>query len=313
MMEDKASTIFVLGSFVMGFTIRTERLPVIGETLIGDHFNLGIGGKGFNQAIAAKRAGGYVNILLCTGKDEFGEIARKTLIKEDISTKFLLELENTSSGCGFVTLLTSGENTIVIDLGANQKLDIDKVEMARAEIAKSKILMAQLEIPIDSVTHAFEIAKRNNCVTILNPAPAKELPAALLKNVDILTPNETEAKIIVGFDPDADVALDTITEKLLLTGVKNIIMTRGKHGAVMISKRETVHVAAPKINALDPTGAGDCFNGNLAAALVQGKSIKEAAEAAVIAGAYCAQYLGVFDGLPFQHELIRFKENVQYT
>lgn len=312
-MQDNISKIFVLGSFVMGFTIKTKRLPVVGETLIGNSFNLGIGGKGFNQAIAAKRAGGSVNILLCTGEDQFGEIAKQTLFNEDISTKFLFEIAGASSGCGFVTLLTSGENAILIDPGANLKLDVQKLEMARTEIAESKILMAQLEIPIESVAYAFEIAKKRNCLTILNPAPAQLLPVALLKNTDILTPNETEAKIILGLDPAADISIDLLVEKLRATGVKNIIITRGKHGALIISDKETIPVLAPQIIAVDPTGAGDCFNGHLAAALLQEKSIEEAVKIAVLAGAYCTQYMGVFDGLPSQQDLMRFREKVKHT
>ncbi|TDG35353.1 ribokinase [Pedobacter changchengzhani] len=312
-MKDETPSVFVLGSFVMGFTIKTKCLPTIGETVIGSNFNLGIGGKGFNQAIAAKRAGANVNILVCTGNDEFGEIAKKTLLNEGISIDNLIALENESSGCGFVTLLTSGENTILIDPGANLKLDVAKVEAVKDAIIKSKILMAQLEIPINSVTYAFEIAKKNNLLTILNPAPAQKLPLALLKNIDILTPNETEAKIILGLDPDADIAIDLLAEKLLNTGVKTIILTRGKHGALIISNNDNKTIAAPKIDAVDSTGAGDCFNGNLVAALLQGKTVEEAVNIAVLAGAYCAQYLGVFDGLPSQKQLIEFKETVQYT
>ena len=313
MIEHKASEIFVLGSFVMGFTIKTKRLPVIGETLMGDHFNLGVGGKGFNQAIAAARAGASVNTLLCIGDDYFGSLAKGILLKEGMSTDYLHEIGGASSGCGFVTLLDSGENTIVIDSGANKLLNPSLVEKASNMIAKSKILMAQLEIPMEAVEVAFELGKRNGCLNILNPAPARTLSKELLKNTDILTPNETEAKIILGIAPDADIDLATVADRLLSTGVRTIIITMGKNGALIISEDGTTRIPAPKIEAVDPTGAGDCFNGNLAAALAEGKSIKEAVEWAVIGGAFCAKHLGVIDGLPYRKDLLNFKQDLKYN
>lgn len=303
--------IFVIGSFVMGLTIRAARLPVAGETLMGHGSNLGVGGKGFNQAVAASRAGTNVQIILCIGRDTFGKIARETLEKEHIATDYLFELENESSGCGFVTLLDSGENTIIIDAAANNKLTPEMVKSASGEIAKSKILMAQLEVSDDTVEEAFILAKAHNCLTILNPAPARKIPLSILKNTDILTPNETEAKIILGLPPGDNISPEAVAEKLLLTGVKTIIMTRGKKGALIISEKEMINICAQKIETTDPTGCGDCFNGNLAHALAKGNTIKEAVESAVYAGTYCAQYLGVIDGLPTSEELLGFIKSFQ--
>jgi ribokinase len=295
--------IFVVGSFVTGITIRVLRQPVIGETLIGNDFNLGPGGKGFNQAIAASRAGAIVNVILCTGKDIFAEMAEKTLEKEGISTELLFKMGHINTGCGLVTLLQSGENSIIIDIGANAKLNPEMISQATEHIAKSKVLMAQLEVPDEAIEKALFLGKKHGCVTILNPAPARLLLPAILKNTDILTPNETEAKILLGIAPDADVPLIQISQGLLALGIKIIIMTRGKHGAVIITKKEIIEIPAPTIIPFDSTGAGDCFNGNLACALAKGIPLKEAVKRAVYAGAFCTQYLGVIDGLPHTGKL----------
>lgn len=295
--------IFVVGSFVTGVTIRVLRQPVMGETLIGNDFNLGPGGKGFNQAVAASRAGALVNVILCTGKDVFAEMAEKTLEKERISTELLFKMEHTNTGCGLVTLLHSGENSIIIDIGANGKLNPRMIDKAIKHIANSKIVMAQLEVPDEAIERAFFLGKKHGCTTMLNPAPARLLLPAILKNTDILTPNETEAKILLGIAPDADVPLMQIAQELLTLGIKTIIMTRGRHGAVIITKKEIIEMPAPQIIPLDSTGAGDCFNGNLACALAKGIPLKEAVKRAVYAGAFCTQHLGVIDGLPHAAKL----------
>ncbi len=295
--------IFVVGSFVTGVTVRVLRQPVPGETLIGTDFNLGPGGKGFNQAVAASRAGASVNLILCTGRDLFAEIAEKALQKEHISTELLFKMEHCNTGCGLVTLLHSGENSIIIDIGANGKLNSGMISLASKHIAKSKMVMAQLEVPDEAIEKAFFIGKQHGCITMLNPAPARSLLSGILKNTDILTPNETEAKVLLGFAPDADIPAMHIAQKLLALNVQIIIMTRGKHGAVIITKKEIIEIPAPQITPLDSTGAGDCFNGNLACALAKGVPLKEAVTRAVYAGALCAQYLGVIDGLPHAAKL----------
>ena len=290
--------IFVVGSFVTGVTIRVLRQPVPGETLIGTDFNIGPGGKGFNQAVAASRAGALVHLILCTGNDLFSEMAEATLQEEHISTELLFKIENINTGCGMVTLLNSGENSIIIDIGANVKLTSSMISQATEHISKSKIVMAQLEVPDEAIERAFLLGKKHGCITMLNPAPARFLLPSILNNTDILTPNETEAKILLGLAPDADEPIKQIANKLLALGIKTIIMTRGEHGVVIITKKEIIEITAPQIIPLDSTGAGDCFNGNLACALARGLPLKEAVKRAVYAGAFCVEYLGVIDGLP---------------
>ncbi len=290
--------IFVVGSFVTGVTVRVSRQPVAGETLIGCDFNLGPGGKGFNQAVAASRAGAIVSVILCTGKDIFAQMAETVLLKEHISTDLLFKIDGINTGCGLVTLLHSGENSIIIDIGANGKLTAEMIKQSTEFIANSKIVMAQLEVPDEAVEMAFLLGKEYGCITMLNPAPARPFLPGIINNTDILIPNESEAKIILGLPPDTDMPVMDIARKLGALNVKTIVMTRGKHGAVIITKKEIIEIAAPEIKPIDSTGAGDCFNGNLACALAKGIPLKEAVVRAVYAGAYCTQYLGVIDGLP---------------
>jgi ribokinase len=300
--------IFVVGSFIMGLTIEVSRLPVAGETLMGHSFNQDVGGKGFNQAMAAARAGAKVKIIMCIGRDNFGNAAKKAMREEDISADHLFELENEKTGCGFVSLMESGDNAIIIDAAANNKLSAAMIRMAGEEIAKSSIVMAQLEIPDEGVEEAFMIAKAHNCLTILDPAPAREIPLNILRNTDILTPNETEAKIMLGIAPGEHLPTKELAGMLLQTGVRTIIMTRGSEGALIITQDDIKNIPAPKLDIKDTIGCGDCFNGNLAKALSDGKTIEEAVSLAIYAGSYSAQYLGVSKGLPNAGQLRQFIE-----
>lgn len=304
--------IFILGSFIMGLTIKVSRFPIPGETLCGNDFSLDVGGKGFNQAMAATRAGAKVKIMMCIGKDDFGHAAKRAMKLENISADHLFELENEKTGCGFVSLLESGDNAIIIDAAANNRLSAAMVRSATEDIAKSSIVMAQLEILDEAVEEAFILGKMHNCLTILNPAPARKIPLSILRNTDILTPNETEAKIILGVAPHDQMSIEKIAEQLLHTGVQTIIMTRGSEGALIITQKEIRNIPAPKIDAKDTTGCGDCFNGNLAKALSDGKSMEEAVRLAVYAGSYSAQYLGVSKGFPDAAHLRKFIETFDH-
>lgn len=299
----RGQEIFVVGSFVAGITIRVARQPAPGETLMGNGFHLGPGGKGFNQAVAASRAGASVNLILCTGNDAFGDMAAASLASEQLPAEFLFRLDDIHTGCGVVTLLPSGENSIVVDAGANGWLSAEMIRLASKKIAASNIVMSQLEVPDDATAEAFALAKQRGCTTILNPAPARPLPPHIIRNTDILTPNETEARILLGLEPDIPAPSAQIVEGLRFIGFNTIILTRGSKGALIITDDLILEMPAPKIRAVDPTGAGDCFNGNLAAALTAGISLVDAVQRAVYAGAFCAGHLGVMDGIPTAQHL----------
>lgn len=298
--------VFVVGSFVVGLTIRVPRQPVSGESLMGTGFDLGPGGKGFNMAIAAARAGASVSQILCIGWDLFGEKALNVIRQEKLSVQHVHQIRDIHTGCGFVTLLPSGENTIVLDAGANQWMTPLLVQDAEAAIACSRVVVAQLEVPDDAVEMAMRLGRKHGCLTILNPAPARCLSASLLQYVDILTPNETEVRLLLGLPPDDATPTEVLAQQLLTLGPGTMVITRGKLGALLVTANKVEYIPAPSILAVDPTGAGDCFNGILACRLAAGTSLADAVRRAVQGGAYCAGKLGVINGLPTTFELDEF-------
>jgi ribokinase len=303
------SNIFVVGSYVEGLTIRVPRQPVVGENIAGDSFNMGPGGKGTNQAIAVARLGASVNLLACIGDDIFGEMALKLYKQENISTDTIYQTPNAYSGVGFVNVLPSGENWITVDMGANMQMTPQHVSDCQNLIAKSDIIMTQFEVPEEAVLEAMQLGKQHNIITMLNPAPARPTHPDLFAHVDILTPNSTEVRILLGLAPDDPTPTQTLARRLLDYGVQTIVVTLGKEGALIVTKEAIVEVPAIPIKAVDVTGSGDSFNAALAVQLSQGASVQEAVHEAVYAGAYTAMHLGVIDGLPTRTQLDTFKQN----
>jgi ribokinase len=227
--------IVVIGSFVVGLTIRAPRTPVLGESLVGDSFDLGPGGKGTNQAIAAARLGARVNLLACLGDDIFADMALGLYRQEGIALDHIQHIPGINTGVGFVTLLPSGENSIIVDLGANQRMTPAHVEAAEPIIARSDIVMAQFEVPSETISRALELGRRHGAMTILNPAPARSVTPDLLAQVDLLTPNETETRLLLGLSPADPTPTPELAERLLKLGVEQIVVTRGKEGALIVT------------------------------------------------------------------------------
>lgn len=302
------SDLFFLASVVIGLTIRVPRAPLVGETLVGDSFDLGPGGKGLNQAIAARRQGAAVALIGAVGDDLLASVALQTIDSEGLDGSQILRLKGIHTGVGFVTLdAASRDNTIVIDPGANLRLTPDHVKGRERDIAQSALLVSPLELPTDTVTEGFCIARRHGVKTLLNPAPARPLPAELLAMTDLLTPNEVEARMLLGLPPDDTTGPETLGRQLIAElGVGQIVMTLGRRGAMVFSDDGVFPVAPIEISAVDPTGAGDCFNATLAVGVVNGMSLVDAAHRAAAAGAYCAGHLGVIGGLPTTAQLDAF-------
>lgn len=290
----------------MGLTIRVPRAAAPGESLMGNEFDMGPGGKGFNLALAIHRAGGEVGLVMSIGRDLFGQYALDTLIREGLPTDHIEQVDGQPTGCGFVTLLPSGENSIVINAGANNYLRPEHLIKLEAQIQTSAVVITQLEVSPDVNETAMVLGKKHGCLTILNPAPARPISARTLAHVDILTPNETEARVLLGLTPDSEVPTEVLAQRLLDLGPGTIVLTQGKRGALIATPQGTRTIASPTIELVDSTGAGDAFNGHLACQLAQGKSVEEAVEQAVLAGAYCAGKLGVIAGLPTVQELDDF-------
>jgi ribokinase len=305
----KRKPVFVVGSFVAGVTVRVPRCPEAGETLAGDLFDLGPGGKGTNQAVTVARLGGDTSILGRLGDDLFGQMAIDLYKAEGIDYSEVKSVSGEHTGCGIVTL-TPNDNRIALYPGANLRLTIEDVRHSAEKIRQSAVVLAQLEIPIEAVVEAMLMGKQGNACTILNPAPAQPLPDKIWPLIDIITPNETEARILTGRSPSDRAPVEQLAAELRQRGVKTVIITRGAEGVVIFDDKGVRHVPAPTIKLLDPTGAGDTFNGVLAAMLAEGKSLDEAVGWAVLGGAWCARHLGVINGIPTWETLVNFRDEV---
>lgn len=289
--------ITVVGSFAVGMTLRTSHMPVFGETLLGSDFDMGPGGKGSNQAVGVARLGADAYFAGIIGNDKLGEIALDLYAKEGVQTSFLQISDQMATGVGFIILNEAGENGIILDMSANKLMDAAFAEDIEDQIARSDIVMAVLEIPAEAAIKAMELGKKHNVKTILNPAPAQPLPPDVFKNIDYLTPNETELRILLNLAPDDVTPTSELVQKLRSYGVGNLIVTLGENGAVLLTESGLEHVPGLPVDVVDSTGAGDAFNAGLAVALAADKPLLEAVRLANCAGAIACTKLGVVPSL----------------
>jgi ribokinase len=296
----------VAGSFAVGLTLRSSRLPAAGETVLAGDFDLGPGGKGSNQAVQIARMGERVELVGMIGTDDFGDIAVNMYSLEGVGIKRLERTPERNTGVGFIILDESGENRILLDPGANELFAPAHIQAARELIADSSVVVTQLEIPIDTAAAAMAAAREEGAVAVLNPAPARELEGSVLENVDILTPNQTEARILAGLAPDDPIDDLDVCGELMRRGVTTVVLTRGPRGASIVTSEGVEHVDAFPTDVVDSTGAGDAFNGTLATALAQGMTLTEAVRRACGAGALACTKLGVIPALPTVTELDEF-------
>ncbi|SDL14557.1 ribokinase [Aliiruegeria lutimaris] len=263
--------IVILGVFVADTAYRAERQPRMGETILGHSFALGPGGKGSNQAVAAAMAGGEVHFVSRLGIDPFADMARATWAKAGVIPEITEDAESYTGAAYIFVEQGSGNNAIIVAPGAAGRIAVSDIE-ARADLIRSAdVFVTQLEQPMAAAYRALEVARSGGVRTILNPAPAAEIPAEMLALCDYVTPNESEAEGITGIAvtsvSDAERAADALLEK----GVGAAIITLGENGALYRDPRQTVHVPAFRVgDVVETTGAGDAFNGALAAALARG-------------------------------------------
>ncbi|MCK3685545.1 ribokinase [Maribellus sp. YY47] len=299
----KANTILVVGSSNTDMVVKTSHFPLPGETILGGEFLMNPGGKGANQAVAARRLGGEVVFVGKTGNDIFGKQAVQLLAEEGIDTKHILVDENSPSGVALITVDGKGENNIVVASGANGTL-VPKDLAELGEILKaSGMVLLQLEIPLETVAYVADLAVGLQKKVILNPAPAQALPDSLLKGLYLITPNETEASQLTGIEVnDRDSALEA-AKALVAKGVQNVIVTMGSAGAFVLSTEYTGMVEAPKVTAVDTTAAGDTFNGALAVFLSEGMKMQEAVRLACVAASVSVTRNGAQASVPFRNEI----------
>ncbi|GAA4467150.1 ribokinase [Phytohabitans houttuyneae] len=285
--------VVVVGSANLDLVVTAPALPRPGETVLGGEFTTVPGGKGANQAVAAARAGGRVSFVGAVGDDDFARPQRDNLVAADVDVSRLRTVPG-PSGVALIAVDQHAENLIVVAPGANAALAGLSPE-DRAEVARADVLLCQLEIPVETVAEAAATARANGTVVVLNAAPARTLPAAVLSTVDLLVVNEGEAEVLAGRPAEPGDLLDL---------VPRVVMTLGARGAAYADRDGLrLDVAAPAVTAVDTTAAGDAFTGALAVAWAEGRPVEEAVRWACAAGAVCATRPGASSSLPTRAEI----------
>lgn len=293
--------IVVVGSINMDLVVRSPHLPQPGETILGRDFKTFPGGKGANQAVAASRLGGHVKMIGRVGNDAFGTELLRTLQNDRVDTTFVQRAADAPSGVALITVEDAGQNTIVVASGANAKVTPADVDAAEAAFDGAAVLLLQLEIPLPTVRHAIEVAKKHRVRVLLNPAPAQPLETQLLSLVDYLVPNQIELALLTGA-----ASLEQGVAQLQSLGVKQVVVTLGGDGVAVFEAEKTYRLAPHPVNVVDTTAAGDAFVGGFAVALVEGRSTREAAEWGNAAGGLAVTRAGAQPSLPTRAELIAF-------
>lgn len=291
--------IVVVGSFNADLTSYLARMPRPGETVHGDRFVTGAGGKGSNQAVAAARLGAEVTFIGRVGKDVFAELAYEIWDAEGVNRDFVSADDEVATGVAPILVDSSGENMIVVVLGANLRVQAADIDAARARIAAADVLVTQLEINLDMTRYALETAKQLGVATILNPAPAAAIPQSLIDLADYLTPNETELETLSGSAGESAAA----ARGLLTRADQRAVVTLGAQGAQIVSADESATVPAFAVDVVDTTGAGDAFNAGLAVALAEGKPLADAVRFANAAAALCVTKPGTARSTPYRAEV----------
>ena len=304
-------SISILGIFVADLCFFADEIPVSGKTVLGKKYIIGPGGKGSNQAIAAARAGGDVSFVTKLGKDNYADMALKLYQEAGVNTQaVILDSELNTGAAGILINQKTGENAINVISGAAGTIDQKFIEDNLSIIKNSKIFLSQLETPLDASLYALKIAKENGCTTILNPAPARNLPEDCFKNIDFFTPNETEASFFINQSIESEKDCQIAAEVLLDKGVKNILITLGDKGCFFKNQEEEFLLPVKKLSVpvVDTTGAGDAFNGAFSVALSKNKNYKEAIEFANLVAGISVTREGAANSMPTFDEI---EENLE--
>ena len=302
----KGHRIVIVGSYATGLTMRVNRLPRPGETLLAKGYRVDFGGKGSNQAVACARLGANVTFVGKIGRDDFGEMALDLHRGEKIDIDSVIQVPDQPTGVGFIIVDTDGNNCITIDPGANDLLTAEEVSESLKTLTPQAVVLTQLEIPVEAAGAAMARGREKQALTILNPAPARTLPDSVLRLVDVLTPNQSEAKVLVGHSPDAALEPEAAARDLLRRGVKQVVITLGEKGALVATTKSTLHIPGIKVPAEDTTGAGDSFNAGLAVALSCDENLDDAVRFAVVTGGLAVTREGVVPSLPTRNEVLHF-------
>lgn len=295
--------IIVIGSMNMDMVVKTSHIPEPGETVLGGTFFMNPGGKGANQAVAVARLGGDVAFIGKIGEDIFGKQSVKLFNDEGVDIAGMVSDIDLPSGIAMITVDEEGENSIVVAPGANANLQPGDVEVSLSKYPEADILLIQLEIPMKTVAFAAEYGNKKGMKVILNPAPANPLIPELFSLIDIITPNVNEAEMLSGIKITDIESAKLAAEQLNARGVKVVVITLGKQGAVLLEDGNFYHVPAPEVQTVDTTAAGDVFNGALAVALSEGKGLKDATAFACHSAAIAVTRLGAQSSIPYRNEI----------
>lgn len=300
----KHSEVVVVGSINMDLVFAVPQLPRPGETATGAQFSSCPGGKGANQAVAAARLGVNTALVGCVGDDACGRKMLALLEQEGVDCTRVTRVPQ-PTGCAGIFVDNRGENCIAVADGANARVSAQTIDRAEAVIAGAKVLLVQLEIPLEAVRAALQIARAAGVITILDPAPARELDEDLLGLADYLTPNAGEASQLTGSHVHCWNTAAAAARELRAKSGGTVLVTMGKYGAFFSSPAGEVRITAPRVAAVDSTAAGDAFNGALAVALARGVEPDRAADIAVVAGALAATRAGAQPSLPTREQLAK--------
>ncbi len=296
--------IVVIGSLNADLVVRAPRFPAPGETIQGEDLATIPGGKGANQAVAAARLGASVAMIGCVGADVFGSTLIENLKQNKVDVRHVRRDGSAATGTAIIVVDGNGENSIVLSPGANAKIASHDIEPAA--LTGAKLLLLQLEIPIETVIYSARLAREKRIGVILNPAPAGNVPEELLKLADYLVPNETELGLLAGKRVTGKDALEGAARSLVARGVKNVIVTLGEKGALIVNRLSKKYVPSFKVKPVDTTAAGDAFIGGMALALLRKKSLKDAVQYACACGALATTRFGAQPSLPSAQEVKDF-------
>lgn len=307
MVDKKQAKITVFGSFVVDLMGRTPHLPVPGETVKGSLFKMGPGGKGFNQAVAAHKAGANVTVVTKIGQDTFGEVAKKAMEELSMDTSHLIVTDQTETGCALIMVdETVSQNEIVVIPGACETISDEEIDSLSELMENSDYLLIQLETNRSAIERMINLAHQKNVKIILNTAPIQAFDLQLLDKVDIITPNEVEAELLSGIKIDDLESANQAADWFFAKGVGTVIITLGGRGVYVATADERSIIPAYKVDALDTTGAGDAFNGGLVAKLAEGDDVWQATRFANALAALSVQKMGTTVAMPTRQEIDAF-------
>ena len=293
-----------LGSFMVELTSRVDRLPMPGESLLSDNFTLGQGGKGSNQAVAIKRAGGNVAFMVKIGNDLLSKIARDHFENEGFDTQYIITDHENATGVAIINVdKNTAQNSIIIIPGANEHLTRADIDLFRGEIESCDIFMTQLEVNVDAVERAVQIAWENKKTIVVNTAPARELPDDLLRKITIVTPNEIEAFMLTKVEVVDKSSAEKAAKIFYNKGIPYIVITLGKNGCYIYDGKQSEIIDSLDVKTVDTTGAGDAFSGGLVTALAEGKPLADAVKFATTVAALSTTKPGTAVAMPFRDEI----------